>query len=198
MHSPRADDLAPLRIFSRRNTSKLRGPRPCISWLRAETPVREEAEGNWSWTCRQADLSRTSTMYSYTSSESSFSNQSSVTSESSSAPSPIDYTPNFPSDHKSTHRLKCRPERRRPSGPRPLSSPRSSTSPVRPTLSINTSLSSPVSLEQQVLPLPLAEFPHIAPTEPTTPVPQLPPAIPFSPSDLLDWDTIFELLGIAK
>jgi hypothetical protein len=198
MYSPCADDITPLPVFSRK-TSRLRGPRPCISWLRMETPVREEPEGSWSWACRQADLSRASTSCSYTSSESSLSNQSSITSESESSSSPcIDETPILPFDHDSSRRYKSRPPRRKPSGPRPLSCAYSSSSPVRPTLAINTSLFPPVFLEEPVVPLPLEEFPYIAPIEPTTPAPQLPPAITFPPSDLLDWDAIFEFLGIGK
>lgn len=200
MHPPRADDIAPLPVFSRQKTFRLRGPRPRMSWLQMETPAKEEAEGGWPWTCRQADLSRTSTIYSCTSSESSISNQSSVTSESESTSSPcINHTPNSPFDHESSSRRhKPRPQRRKPSGPRPPSGPHSPNSPVRPTLSINTSLLPAIPPEQPVLPLPMKEFPQIAPTEPTTPAPQLPPAIPFPPSDLLDWDTIFELLGVEK
>jgi hypothetical protein len=205
MHSPRADDLAPLPVFSQRQTSRVRGPRPStVSWFQTGTQVKEETEGNsgWSWTCRQADLSRASTMCSYTSSESSSSNQSSTTSDSSSASSPcIDHTPSLSFDHESSRRQTCRPQRRKPSGPRPPSCPHSPTSPVRPTLSINTtSLLPPAPPERPVLPLPLedSEFPHIAPTEPTTPAPRLPPAILFPPSELLDWDAIFELLGVEK
>ncbi|OJA07697.1 hypothetical protein AZE42_01866 [Rhizopogon vesiculosus] len=201
MYSPRADDITPLPVFSRK-TSRLRGPRPCISWLQMETPVREEPEESWSWACRQADLPRASTSCSYTSSESSLSNQSSITSESSSSSSSsspcINETPILPFDHDSSRRHKSRPQRRKPCGPRPLSCAYSSNSPVRPFLSINTSLLPHVPLEESVLPLPFVEFPCIAPTEPTTHAPQLPPAIPFSPSDLLDWDAIFEFLGIGK
>ncbi|OAX43083.1 hypothetical protein K503DRAFT_862554 [Rhizopogon vinicolor AM-OR11-026] len=198
MYSPCADDITPLPVFSRK-TSRLRGPRPCISWLQMETPVREEPEESWSWACRQADLSRASTSCSYTSSESSLSNQSSITSESESSSSPcIDEIPILPFNHDLSRRHKSRSQRRKPSGPRPLSCVYSSNSPVRPPLSINTSLLPHVPLEESVLPLPFAEFPYIAPTEPTTSAPQLPPAIPFSPSDLLDWDAIFEFLGIGK
>ncbi|KAG2148070.1 hypothetical protein DEU56DRAFT_783991 [Suillus clintonianus] len=197
MQSSRTDDLSPLPVFSRRKTSRLRGPRPC-SWLQTGI-IREENEGSWSWTRRQADLSRTSTLCSRTSCDSSSSNQSSLTSESSSGSSSyIDETQNSPFDHQSSRRHKRRPQRRIPSGPRPPSSPHSPSSPVRPTLSVNTSLLPPVTLEQPVLPLPLAEFPHIAPTEPTTPVPQLPPAIVYSPSDILDWDAIFEVLALES
>ncbi|KAG0699848.1 hypothetical protein DFH29DRAFT_27696 [Suillus ampliporus] len=201
MQSPRADNLAPLPVFSRRKTSRLRGPRPC-SWLQTGTSVREEPEESWSWTCRQADLSRASTRCSRTSSDSSLSNQSSITSESSFASSSsIDHTESLSFDHTSSRRYKRRPQRRRPSGPRPPStphSPSSPSSPVRPTLSVNTTLLAPVPLEQPVLPLPLAQFPHIAPTEPTTPAPRLPPAIAFSPSDILDWETIFEVLALES
>ncbi|KAG1718926.1 hypothetical protein EDB19DRAFT_1664633 [Suillus lakei] len=198
MQSPHADDLAPLPVFSRRKTTRLRGPRPC-SWLQTEITIREEIEGSWSWKRRQADLSRASTICSRTSSDSSLSNESSITSESSSGSSSyIDDTQSSPFDHMSSRRHKRRPQRRRPCGPRPPSCPHSPSSPMRPTLSVNTSLSPPVRLETPVLPLPLAEFPHIAPTEPTTPAPQLPPAIAFSPPDILDWDAIFEVLALES
>lgn len=194
MQSPRADDLAPLPVFSRRKTSRLQGPRPC-SWLQTGITIREEIEGSWSWTRRQADLSRASTICSRTSSDTASSNQSSITCESSSSSSScIDDTQSSPSPRR--HRR--RPQRRRPSGPRPLSCPHSPGSPIRPTLSVNTSLSPPTPLEKPVLPLSLTEFPHIAPTEPTTPAPQLPSAIAFSPSDILDWDAIFEVLALES
>jgi hypothetical protein len=199
MQSPHADDLAPLPVFSRRKTSRLRGPRPC-SWLQTGITISEELEACWSWTCPKADLSRASTLCSRTSDDSASSNQSSINSESSSGSSSyVDDTQNSPYDHKSSRRHRSRPERRRPSGPRPPSCPHSPTSSIRPTLSVNTSLlPSTVPLEKPVFPLPLAEFPHIAPTEPTTPAPQLPPAIAFSPSELLDWDTIFEVLALES
>ncbi|KAG1753679.1 uncharacterized protein EDB91DRAFT_411871 [Suillus paluster] len=200
MQSSHADNIAPLPLFSPRKTSRLRGPRPC-SWLQTATSVREESEESWSWTCRQVGLSRASTICSRTSSDSSLSNQSSITSESSSpSASCIDDTESLPFDHKSSRIHKRRSQRLRPSGPRPPSTPHSPSSPVRPTLSVNTSLVQlpPVPLEQPVLPLDLAGFPHIAPTEPTTPAPQLPPAIAFSPSDILDWDTIFEVLALES
>lgn len=194
MRSPHADNLAPLPVFSRRKTSRLRGPRPC-SWLQTGITIKEGIEGSWSWTCRQADLSRASTICSRTSGDSNSSNQSSINSESSfGSSSYIDDTQSSPCDHMSSRRHK-RSQRRRPSGPRPPSCPHS---PMRPTLSVNTSLSPPVPLEKPVLSLPLTEFPHIAPTEPTTPAPQLPPAIPFSPSEELDWDAIFEVLALES
>lgn len=198
MQSPHADDLAPLPVFSRRKTSRLRGPRPC-SWLQTGITIREEMEGSWSWTRRQADLSRVSTICSRTSSDSASSNQSSITCESeSSSSSYIDDTQSLLCDHTSSRRHRRRPQRRRPSGPRLPSCPHSPSSPIRPTLSVDTSLSSPIPLEKPVLPLPLTEFPHIAPTEPTTPAPRLPPAIEFSPSDILDWDAIFEVLALES
>ncbi|KAG1847501.1 hypothetical protein DFJ58DRAFT_480495 [Suillus subalutaceus] len=201
MQSPHADDLAPLPVFSRRKTSRLRGPRPC-SWLQTGITITEEIEGSWSWTCRQPDLSRASTLCSRTSGGSTSSNQSSINSESSSGSSSyIDDTQSSPCDHMSSRRHKRRSQRRRPSGPRPPScphSPSSPSSPMRPTLTVNTSLPPPVPLEKPVLSLPPAEFPHIAPTEPTTPAPQLPPAIAFSPSEPLDWDTIFEVLDLES
>lgn len=198
MQSPRADDLAPLPIISRRRTSRLQGPRPC-SWLQSGITIREEIEGSWSCTRRQADLSRASTICSRTSSDSVSSNQSSSASESlSSSSSCIDDTQSSPYDQMSSRRHECRPQRRRPSGPRPPSCPHSPNSPMRPTLCVNTSLSLPISLEEPVIPLSLTEFPHIAPTEPTTPAPHLPPAIAFSPSDILDWDAIFEVLALES
>ncbi|KAG2071954.1 hypothetical protein BDR04DRAFT_1097625 [Suillus decipiens] len=198
MQPPHADDVTPLPVFSLRKTSRLRGPRPC-SWLQTGIPIREENEGSWSWTCQQVDLSRASTVCSRTSSDSASSNQSSITSESSSGSSShIDDTQSLPCDHMSSRRHRRRPQRRRPLGPRPPSCPHSPTSPKRPTLSVNISLSSSVPLEKPILPLPLEEFPHIAPTEPTTPAPHLPPAIAFSPSDLLDWDAIFEVLALES
>ncbi|KAG2345144.1 hypothetical protein BDR05DRAFT_961098 [Suillus weaverae] len=198
MQSPHTDDIAPLPVFSRRTTSRLGGPRP-RSWLQTGITIREEIEGSWSWTRRQADLSRTSTICSRTSSDSASSNQSSITSESSSGSSSyIDDTQSLPCDHMSSRRHRRRPQRRRPSGPRPPSRPHSPSSPMRPTLFVNTSLSPSVPIETHVLPLPLAEFPHIAPTEPTTPAPRLPPAIAFSPSDILDWDAIFEILALEN
>lgn len=197
MQPPHADDLAPLPVFSRRKTSRLRGPRPC-SWLQTGITIKEEIEGSWSWTCRQADLSRASTLCSRTSGDSASSNQSSINSESSSGSSSyIDDTQSSPCDHISSRRHRRRSQRRKPSGPRPPSC-HSPSSPMRPALSVNTSLSPPVPLETPVLSLPLAEFPHIAPTEPTTPAPQLPSAIAFSPSELLDWDAIFEVLDLES
>ncbi|KAG2119109.1 uncharacterized protein F5147DRAFT_668223 [Suillus discolor] len=197
MQSPHADNLAPLPVFSRRKTPRLRGPRPC-SWLQTGITTKEEIEGDWSWTHRQADLSRVSTICSRTSSDSTSSNQSSIISSSSSSASSYNDDTPISSCDISSRRHKRRSQRQRPSGPRPPSRPHSPSSPMRPLLSINTSLSPPVPLEDPVLPLPLAEFPHIAPTEPTTPVPLLPPAITFSPSDLLDWDAIFEVLALES
>ncbi|KAG2159027.1 uncharacterized protein EDB93DRAFT_439111 [Suillus bovinus] len=197
MQSPHADHLAPLPVFSRRKTPRLRGPRPC-SWLQTGITTREEIGESWSWANRQANLSRASTMCSRTSSDSASSNQSSITSSSSSS-SYIDDTQSSPCD-TSSRRHKRHSQRQRPSGPRPPSCPHSPSSSVRHALSITTSPSPspPIPLEDSVLSLPLADFPHIAPTEPTTPVPLLPPAIAFSPSDILDWDAIFEVLALES
>ncbi|EGO01575.1 hypothetical protein SERLA73DRAFT_176942 [Serpula lacrymans var. lacrymans S7.3] len=189
MHPVAEDALGPLPIvLPRLRPSRLRGPRP------PSTPGgSDDFDSSLSLYNSKASLSRSLSMASTLSSEKSYqSTQSSFSYSSSSS-----YIDNciLSIDTDCTLQRKAhirRAHRQKPKGPRPL--PPIPARTIRPTLVIDVRTTSYHDYEPPIPPLPLTQFPLLAPTACTTPAPHLPSPMCFSPSDMLDWDRIYEVL----
>ncbi|KIK99699.1 hypothetical protein PAXRUDRAFT_465816 [Paxillus rubicundulus Ve08.2h10] len=178
------DDLPALPTFTYRKTSRVQGPRPC-SWISTSSTSVDDHD-IWSWTSGGADLARISTMRSYSSGDSTYSNASS---SSSSSPS-VEYAPNILPEYGAQPKPRSRhSHRRKPAGPRSAHDALHFV--TRPALTINTTAFSRLQ----------KEVPRAVSVErsPTPPPPGIPPSEARSPTDfLLDWDEIFEVLGCSR